>query len=104
MKRLLLSLFLILPACDNPEKDMSLQEFYPPPWHSEFNLGITRALIKNKVRGCGEYHYRSRYDWDQEYLVYCSRDGKSWTAYLVWPLIGAVGRPTRRDGSITAPY
>ena len=63
---------------------MSLSERYPGPWRDDFNTGISRALAKNKIRGCGEYKYRPSSNDHNEYLVRCTRDGVNWSSYIVW--------------------
>lgn len=78
----------------------SLAEMYPGPWHDDFNMGITKALAKNQISGCGEYKYRPHKSASNEYLVYCTRDGSHWTAYLVWDLIGKVMGPYKTDPSV----
>lgn len=59
-------------------------EPYPGPWR-DLDLGLTRALIANKVAGCGSAQSRLSATKPGEHLVYCSSDGKRWTAYLVQP-------------------
>lgn len=78
----------------------SLAEMYPGPWHDDFNMGITKALAKNQISGCGEYKYRPHKSASNEYLVYCTRDGSHWTAYLVWDLIGKVMGPYKTEPSM----
>lgn len=77
-----------------------LAEMYPGPWQDDFNMSITKALSKNRITGCGEYKYRAHKSSSNEYLVYCTRDGNHWTAYLVWDLIGKVMGPYKTDPSI----
>jgi hypothetical protein len=70
---------------------------FPGPWNTESNLGISKTLIANKIRGCGEYKFKVNRRFHNEYLVYCSADGKNWVAYLVWPLPKMVEGPFRPD-------
>lgn len=77
-----------------------LAERYPAPWRDDSHLEISKSLAWNKVRGCGEFKYRaSRQDKD-EYLVYCTADGSTWTAYLVWSAIHKVMGPLQADPSL----
>ena len=78
----------------------SMSEKYPGPWKSAFNIDITKALSKNKIRGCGEYKYRKSAKFSNEYLVRCSSDSKKWSSYLVWPLINEVQGPFKPDPSL----
>lgn len=78
----------------------SLSERYPGPWQEDFNLGISKALAGKKIRGCGQYKFRESSMDKKEYLVYCTRDGNDWLAYLVWPNIGSVTGPHAPDPSL----
>lgn len=78
----------------------SLADLYPGPWQDDFNINITKALSKNKIRGCGQYKYRAHKSSSNAYLVYCTQDGDRWTAYLVWDLIGKVMGPYQKDPSV----
>ena len=97
---LIFALMLIFTFSDSSAYSESLAEMYPGPWHHEFNLGITKALAKKQISGCGEYKYRTHKSSSNEYLVYCTRDGSHWTAYLVWDLIGKVMGPYQTDPSV----
>lgn len=77
-----------------------LGERYPAPWRDDFNSGITKALVAGGIRGCGEYKYRPSAIDRSEYLVYCTRDGRRWMAYIVWPNIKQVMGPYEPDSSI----
>jgi hypothetical protein len=68
-------------------KDLPIDQRYPGPWKEDFHVGITRALAINKIEGCGQYKYRQSSNMDNEYVVYCTRDGKTWVSYLVFPQI-----------------
>lgn len=80
--------------------ETSFSERYPGPWRESANLGISKALVANNVRGCGEYKYRESSRDRGEFLVYCSRDGLSWSAYLVWANINKVTGPHQISASI----
>jgi len=72
---------------------------YESQWHPEFHKGITQTLAENGIRGCGEYKYKASLKHDNEYVVYCTSDGKNWSAYLVWTSIKKVTGPHRTDPS-----
>ena len=80
--------------------EIPLYERYPGPWRDDFNASISKTLAKNSVRGCGEFKYRLSSKDKDEYLVYCSRDGKSWVAYLVWISIAKITGPHQISASI----
>mgnify|MGYP007022264338 CR=1 FL=1 len=84
----------------SPKPELTLAERYPGPWVSDVDLAITRALIRNNVSGCGQYKYRSSSQNSGEYLVYCSRDGETWTAYIVWPNVEKAMGPLAPDPSL----
>lgn len=50
-------------------------------WSEDFNMDITKALSSSAITGCGQYEYRSA--GSGKYIVRCTRDGISWTEYLV---------------------
>lgn len=70
-------------------------DLYPAPWQDAVNVGIARALVANGVSGCGEHIYRQSRTDPMGYLVHCSRDGKTWRAYLVHTNSGQVDGPYR---------
>lgn len=93
---------LLVVGCSK-EPDMTMAQMYPEPWHQEFDASISKALAVNNIRGCGQYMYRAHYRQKGEYLVYCTGDGKFWTAYLVWAPIEKVMGPYPPDKTIPAP-
>jgi hypothetical protein len=78
-------------------------EDYLGTWQSNPPNDIIQTLISNDVRGCGEFHYKPSAQNSGEYLVYCTRDGRTWTAYLVWPDVDRISGPARPDPSISPP-
>jgi len=96
---LVILIFLNLAGCGN-SRDIPLSERYPGPWQEDFNMGITKALAAKGICDCGQYKYRESSRDKGEYLVYCTRDGSNWTAYLVWPSIGEVTGPHTPDPSL----
>ena len=95
--KFIISLMLIgasLSACSN-EPPPTIAERYPGTWHTSFSIPISKVLVKNKITSCGEYKYRPSSLNPGEYLVYCTRDGESWTSYIVWPNIGKASGPHR---------
>ena len=93
MFKLLIFIFLIIfsaPLFAGKQK-------YEANWHTEFHRGISQALIKGQVRGCGEYKYKENARHRSEFLVRCTLDGKNWTAYLVWPKINKIMGPYKTD-------
>lgn len=97
MKRILLALCLSIPVVANAE---SVQDMYPGPWQYEFNTEITTALVVSKVKGCGQYRYRVSTRSTSEFLVYCSRDGEKWLAYMVWPKLEKALGPYQPDPAL----
>lgn len=78
----------------------NLADRFPGPWQHEFSPEITKALTVNRVAGCGQYKYREDAKKTQEYIVYCSRDGKRWLAYIVWPSIERLMGPYNPSPSL----
>jgi hypothetical protein len=83
-------------------------EEYPGPWQDDPSTEDFRTIVKalsvNDVRGCGEFHYRPSTHHNNEYLVYCTRDGKVWRAYQVWPRITQVTGPQPPAVGVPPPY
>lgn len=69
---------------------------YPGPW-TEPSASVLRTLFANQVQGCAEVFQRiyknSPPEPNIEALVYCTRDGKTWASYKVWPGRGKVMGP-----------
>lgn len=87
-----------------PVAEPAPEEAYPGPWLADANSPafgqIALALGRNSITGCGEFHYRfANGDLDSgEALVYCTRDGKNWTHYLVFYKINEVMRIKAEPG------
>jgi hypothetical protein len=80
-----------------------LAEDYPGSWRTDAPASIVRTLASNNVKGCGEFAYRQRANGSQEYLVYCTRDGTSWAAWLAWTASNKVQGPYAPDTSLLPP-
>jgi hypothetical protein len=80
--------------------DVPVDKRYPGPWREDFHRGITQTLVTNQISGCGQYKYRESALDPSEYVVYCTSDGKFWTAYLIWPKIGKLMGPYAPDASL----
>lgn len=98
MKKALIAITLTAGSVAHAE--VPLQDRYPGPWKDDPNLSISKALAQNSVRGCGEFKYRESRLNRGEYLVYCTRDGSNWTAYLVWTSIAKITGPHQISASI----
>jgi len=57
---------------------------YPGPWRENVPEELLAAMGKNHIRSCGQIKFQESVKQKGEYLVYCTRDGEHWTAYLVW--------------------
>ena len=59
---------------------------YEQSWRSPRDgeyLTIGRLMVKNNIKGCGEYHIKEIEN--SEFIIACSRDGENWTYYVAWP-------------------
>jgi len=81
-------------------QELSLNERYPGPWREGFNLSITKALAAKRIGGCGQYKYRKSAKDGEEYLVYCTSDGRNWSAYLVSPATEEITGPHLPDPTL----
>jgi len=74
---ILVSVFF-LSACEPKKAE------YETLWHDDVNAEIIITLAKNKIRGCGHFKYKANVNSKGDYIVYCTRDNISWTAYIVF--------------------
>lgn len=81
----------------------SLATDYPGPWQRDAAPALTRTLAQNGVKGCGEFAWRRHVAQSGEYLVYCSRDGSAWSAWLAWTASGKVMGPYAPDPVLPRP-
>ena len=58
------------------------------------------TLAVNGIAGCGQYKYRENSSKSQSYILYCSRDGEKWLAYIVWAASEKVMGPFAPDPSL----
>jgi hypothetical protein len=83
-------------------ESISIEKRYPGPWR-EPSPPVIKTLLANRVRGCGEFVERKSSVNEGEYLVYCTRDGNTWKAWLVWTVIDKVEGPTELPKEIRPP-
>jgi|GEM_PF-1635961 len=83
-----------------PSTEASLASKYESSWHTDVHLKISQALVKSKIRNCGEYKYKQSRTHQGEYVVYCTRDGTNWISYLVWTGTKKVMGPYDIDPSL----
>lgn len=85
-------------------KKETMVERYPGPWQSSENARLRKVLEANKATGCETLYWRTYHNEPTtDYLVYCSPDGKTWTAWLVWTSIKQVVGPTDVFPDIAPP-
>lgn len=67
---------------------------YPAPWRDTGPVfwEIAKTFGAKGITGCGEFYYRTANGAEDpgEALVYCTADGKTWDAYLVFYRTGSV--------------
>lgn len=76
---------------------------YPGAWRNSSHPTLMTTLAKNHVTGCGELVWRESVQHRGQLLVYCTRDGTQWLAYLAWPAIGEVTGPLDTPADIDPP-
>jgi hypothetical protein len=76
---------------------------FPTPWRRDANPELIRTLAKNGVKGCGDFAWKSRPSQSSEYLVYCTRDGRTWSAWLAWTAAEKVMGPYAPDPGVPPP-
>ena len=85
-------------------KKEPIVERYPGPWQSGENQRLTKLLAANNVTGCDTLYWRTYHNEPStELLVYCTPDGKTWTAWFVWGSIKKVAGPIEPFAEIPPP-
>lgn len=88
-------------ASDTAQLEPSQQ--YLGTWQDKPSRGLSSALAAHKATGCSEFYWRESTVTRGEFLVFCTRDGRQWTAYLVWPNIGKATGPLTPPADIDPP-
>jgi hypothetical protein len=88
---MLLGLTCFLGTADARPKLLSSEQF-PGPW-LEVTQEIRDVLALNKVSACSQAVGRQSSRNPDEYLLYCTRDEKSWTSWRVQPAVHKVRGP-----------
>jgi len=57
---------------------------YPVSWNTGYSIDISRVLVKNNIRGCGQYEYKPNSRSTGHFRVRCTSDGNNWTEYAVF--------------------
>ncbi len=65
----------------NSKIEDNFEQEWRSPETSEF-LPIGKVIVKNRIRGCGEYRVKMNLHNSNEYLVACTSDGEIWNNYL----------------------
>lgn len=102
--RVVISVLLLL--CSSLARAETFADQYPGPWRDDLKIELVKLLVANKARGCGEFWWRTRNGETgpyAEYLVYCTRDGKRWTAWLLWPGSGRAQGPSEIADGLPPP-
>ena len=76
---------------------------YQGEWRSSAHVDLEKALAANHVEGCAQLAYRAHRTVHGQYLVYCSQDGRRWTAWLAWPGAQKVMGPYPPDPLVPSP-
>jgi hypothetical protein len=101
----LLLLPLLLAGCAAEER--TIAEQFSGPWQEYAKPDLVQLLISKDATGCGEFYWKAKdgkVDEFAEYLVYCTRDGVEWTAWMLWPGSGGASGPTGISDGPPPPY
>jgi len=69
---------------NNGESNKTSTPEYSEFWRTDSSIDISRALVKNNIRGCGQYKYRPSSKVTGKFEVRCTSDGNNWTTYAVY--------------------
>jgi hypothetical protein len=81
---------------------LSPSEQFPGPW-LEVTQEIRDILALNKVSACSQAAGRASSRNPDEYLLYCTSDGKLWTSWRIQPATRTVRGPGRLFPGIALP-
>lgn len=85
-------------------KKETMVQRYPGPWQSGEHARISKVLAASNATGCDTLYWRTYHNEPgTDYLVYCTQDGKTWTAWLVWTSIKKAMGPTEVFAEIPPP-
>lgn len=56
---------------------------FPASWNQDFSAEVSRELVRQKIRGCGQYEYKRHLTDAKRYLVRCTEDGENWVEHLI---------------------
>lgn len=76
---------------------------YQGAWRSSANVDLAKTLAAHQVEGCSSMAWRAHRTVQGQYLVYCSKDGRRWTAWLAWPGAQKVLGPFPPDPLVPPP-
>ncbi len=76
---------------------------YQGSWRNSAHVDLEKTLTAHHVDGCGLMAYRPHRTVQGQYLVYCSQDGRRWTAWLAWPGAQKVVGPYAPDPLVPPP-
>jgi hypothetical protein len=77
---------LFLSSCSHPP---TTAERFTGPW-LKGSPQVMMLLLKHQAEGCGKVYMKVAKNSPadpafKDYLLYCTDDGKNWTAWEVWP-------------------
>ena len=76
---------------------------YQGSWRNSAHVDLEKTLSAHHVDDCSLMAYRHHRTVQGQYLVYCSKDGRRWTAWLAWPGAQKVMGPYSPDPLVPAP-
>lgn len=76
---------------------------YQGSWRNNAHVDLEKTLSAHHVDSCGVMAYRAHRTVQGQYLVYCSKDGQRWTAWLAWPGAQKVLGPYPPDPLVPPP-
>jgi len=88
-------------AADAQSKLMPSEE-YPGPW-LEITGQVRQALALNGISACSQAAGRQSSRNAGEYLVYCTKDERNWTSWVVQPAAPTIRRLGRLMEGIPLP-
>ena len=83
-------------------KQLTTAERFSGPWRYP-SAEVMQLLAEKRVEGCGEFYMKRAKDTLGVYLIYCTEDGKIWTAWQAFTPVREVVGPSYPDADIPPP-
>ena len=97
-----LVILIVLTSSAGAQSKLALSDEYAGPWR-EITQDVRDFLALRRVHACNEAAGRQSSRKSDEYLLYCTQDGKHWTSWRVQPATNKLRGPDKLIEGIPSP-